>query len=77
LYVHDLCELEISGIGGEETRSGGVGGGHADLRVDIEHTFGAAGRPDDGSAVGFVVLEVVTAYGTDKVILGGGLFTVR
>jgi hypothetical protein len=71
-----LGELEISRVGGEKTSGAGVGGGQADLRVDIEHACGAARRPDNRRAVGFVVLEVVTVGGTLKFVFGAGLDTL-
>lgn len=72
LDVHNLGELEIGGIGGEETGRG-ARAGEADLRVDVEHAVGAAGRPDNRCAIGLVVLEVVAVDGTDEVVLGRAL----
>lgn len=68
-----MGELEISRIGGQETLGGGVGGGQADLGVDVEHALGAAWRPDDRSAVGLVMLEVVASQGTLEFVGGAGL----
>ena len=68
-----MGKLEIGRVGGEETSGAGVGGGQADLRVDVEHARGATGRPDGGDGVGCVVLEVVTSYRAGKGVLGGGL----
>jgi len=65
-----LSELEISRVGGEETSASAT---KADLGVDVEHAVGAAWRPDDRSAVGLVVLEVVASEGTLEVVLGGAL----
>lgn len=75
LYVHDLGELEVSGVGGEETGSFGSTAGvlEADLGVDVEVTCGTARRPDDRGAVGLVVLEVITSNGANEGVFGGGL----
>ena len=73
LDVHNLSELEISRVGGEQT--GGRGGlaFQADLGVDVEHTGGAAGGPYDGGGVSLVVLEVVAVDGALELVLGGRL----
>ena len=68
-----MGKLEIGRVGGEETSGAGVGGGQADLRVDVEHAVGAAWRPHDRGAVCFVVLEVVAVGRTIKFVLGGCL----
>lgn len=75
LHVHNLGEFKIGRVGGEETSGSVVGGGQADLRVDVEHARGAAGRPDNRRAVGSVVLEVVTVDGTLELVLRAGLKT--
>jgi hypothetical protein len=72
-----LSELEIGGVGGEQTSGRGIGGGHADLRVDVEHALGSAGGPYDGGAVGLVVLEIVAVYRANEVVLSGGLVAIR
>ena len=73
LDIHDLGEFQISRVGGEQASGGGDCGCEADLRIDVEHASGAAWRPDDRSAIGLVVLEVVAGQGTNKVVLSGGL----
>jgi hypothetical protein len=73
LHVHDLGELEISRVGGEQTSSAGVGAGQADLRVDVEHAVCAAGGPDNRGAVSLVVLEVVAVDGAVEFVFGAGL----
>jgi hypothetical protein len=74
LDVHDLGELEISRVGGEQTGSRRAGGGQADLRVDVEHAGRAAGGPDDRGGVGLVVLEVIASNGALELVFSGGLF---
>lgn len=71
-----MSELEIGRVGGEETSGAAVGGGQADLGVDVEHAGGAAGRPDNRRAVGSVVLEVVAVGGALKFVLGAALMTM-
>jgi len=48
LDVHDLAELEVGRVGGEQTSRRRVGAGQAHLRVDVEHAGSAARRPYDG-----------------------------
>ena len=74
MYVHDLRELEIRGVGGEQTSGGGIACSEADLRVNIEQALSSAWRPDDGHVVSLVVLKVVAGYRADEVVLGRGLF---
>jgi hypothetical protein len=76
LHVHDLGELEIGRVGGEQTSGAAVGAGKADLRVDVEQAAGAAGRPDDRCAVGLVMLGVVAGLGANEGVLGGSLCCV-
>ena len=73
LNVHDLGELEISRVSGEQAGGCRGGAGQADLGVDVEHALRAAWRPDDRCAVCLVVLEVVTGQGTNEVVLSAGL----
>lgn len=73
LDVHDLGELEIGRVGGEQTGSLAVAGLEADLGVDVEHTGGTAWRPDDGGRVSLVVLEVIAVGGALELVGGGGL----
>lgn len=74
LNIDDLLELEVGGVGREQTSSLGVGRGQADLRVDVQHVaLAAAGRHDGGRAVGFVVLEVVASDWAVEGVLSGGL----
>ena len=68
-----MSELEIGRVGGEKTSGAAVGALQPDLRVDVEHAGGAAGRPDNRRAVGSVVLEVITVDGPLKHILRAGL----
>lgn len=74
LYIHDLSELEISRVGGEQASRLRVAGTEADLGVDVEHAISSARRPDDRGAVGLVVLEVIAGKRSDEVVLGGALF---
>jgi hypothetical protein len=71
-----LGELEISGVGSEQTSGAGAAAGQADLRVDVEHAVCAAGGPDDRCAIGFVVLEVVAADRAVEFVFGAGLQAV-
>jgi hypothetical protein len=70
LDVHDLSELEVRRVRGEQAGGRRVGGRQADLRVDVEHACSTAGGPDDRSGVGFVVLEVVAVDGADEGVFG-------
>lgn len=74
LDVHDLSELEVGGVGGEETRGRGVGAGQADLGVDVEQAVLAARRPNNGRAVRLVVLGVITIDGAGESVAGRSLF---
>jgi hypothetical protein len=74
LNVHDLSELEISRVGGEQTGSRRRRASQADLGVDVEHAGRSAGGPDNGGRVGLIVLEVVTDDGTVELVFGGGLY---
>ena len=74
MYVHDLSELKIRRVGGEQTGSRGVACSKADLRVNVEQALSSAWRPDDGHVVSLVVLKVVAGYRADEVVLGRGLF---
>jgi hypothetical protein len=71
-----LGELEIGGVGGEQTGGLAVAGLQANLGVDVEHTGSTAWRPDDGGGVGLVVLKVVTVGGALELVGGGGLFLI-
>lgn len=73
LYVHDLGELEIGRVRGEEAIGRRVGGSHADLGVDVEHAFRTAGRPDNRGAVSFIMLKVVAIQWTNEVVFRGRL----
>jgi len=75
LDIRNLGELEIGRVGGEQTRSRGVGGRQANLRVDVERAARAARRPDGGDAVRLIVLQVVAVGGTLEGVLGGALRT--
>ena len=45
----------------------------SDLGVDVEHTGGTAGRPDNGGGVSLIVLEIVAVGGALELVGGGGL----
>jgi hypothetical protein len=62
LDVHDLGELEVGRVGGEQTSSGGAFRLQANLRVDVEVGRLAARRPDNGGAVSLVMLDVVLGH---------------
>jgi hypothetical protein len=70
LDVHDLSELEVRRVRGEQAGGRRVGSRQADLRVDVEHACSTAGGPDDRGGVGFVVLEVVAVDGADEGVFG-------
>jgi hypothetical protein len=73
LDVHNLGELEIGRVGGEQTGGRAVGAGQANLRVDVEHTGRTAWRPDDGGGVSFIMLQIIAVHRTNKVVLCGRL----
>lgn len=78
LHVNDLLELEVGGVGGEQTGSLRVGGGQADLGVDVQQVaLAAARRHHNGSAVRLIVLEVITSHRSIEGVLRAGLRWVR
>lgn len=74
LHVDNLPELEVGGVGREQTSSLRVCGCQPDLRVNVQQVaLAAARRHDDRRAIGFVVFEVVSGHGTNEVVLRASL----
>ena len=72
--VHNLGELEIGGIGGEDALGGGVGRGQADLGVDVEHALSTTWRPNNRSAVSLVRLAVISNEWAGEFLGGAALY---
>lgn len=73
LEVVDLGDLEVGGVGGEQTRGRWAGGSQAELGVDVEGEIGTTLGPDfrlDEEVIGD---EVIPARGTFPGGLQGGL----
>jgi len=73
LEVVDLGDLEVGGVGGEQTRGRWDGGSKAELRVDVKGEIGTALGPDFGLDEELIGDEVVAARGAFPGGLQGGL----
>ena len=73
LDAHDVGDVAVDGVVGQEAGGGGRGAGQADLGVDVEGESGAAGRPDRGSEGNTVGDKVVAGHGALEVGLCGDL----
>jgi hypothetical protein len=73
LDAHDVSDVAVDGVIGQEAGGGGGGAGQADLGVDVEGQGGAAGRPDGRGEGDVIGDEVVAGHGAVEVGLRGDL----
>jgi len=73
LEVIDLGDLEVGGVGGEQTGFGRLLGREAELGVDVQRDVGSAGRPDYGFDEKLVADEVVSCLGSVEIGRQSGL----